>query len=213
MNGTQIWIQILGGMFGIAIMGFLAVPFITAPICRILNSAWNRSISDEFRIISGSPVQRYIRFLFWRQKWNYVLFLSIVGILVTLAFWDFSQMQFVFSPQKIFLVIYCIVFFGCIGTASGILCLSHRKSAINYSSKVIFLQLVCSFLFPSPIFIGMVFDQKYSFPPLVGFICGLLPIIIALSYLLVSIIIFYFRLGKVDDLLGEGIGMLEGKSA
>jgi hypothetical protein len=77
---------------------------------------------------------------------------------------------------------------------------------LPYTIKVVMLQLICSFLFPSPLFVGMLVDSLYNeVHSLAKFFIALSPLITAFIFLLVSLSVFYFRLAKVDDLLGEGV--------
>lgn len=214
MNGAQLWGAIGGGLFVVFFFSLIAVALITAPLCRILNSAWHRTIMEEFRVIAWSPQRRYLRFLFWRQSWNYLLILFMGACIFSLGFWDFKFMKPTVNPIALFFFIYSYLLFGCIGIGSGLLCLSLQKTALSYTWKVSFVHIICSIFFSFPLYVSMIFGlNQWKISPFFGIILGLLPILFAFLYFLISLVLFYFRLAKVDDLLGEGIGLLEGKSA
>ena len=208
MSFNVVMILGLTVLFAIAVGGIVGSVFLAMPLCRILEKAWESTKSDEMRVLSWTSMQRFLFFLRWKQKKNYLFLFLMFLLFCSPSAWHFEEMRpgFSFSRLLNILIIYVVFLFITLG--SGLFCLTVNRGKNSYTAKTTILMMVLSPMIAIPKVFGLIVTGTGgSFSPLQETLLLISPVFLSVVAFGVGAAFFIFRLGSVDIHLAEGNGV------
>ncbi len=176
------------------------------PFYRILLQAWSYTKSDEMRVISWSPITRFLFFLTWRQSFNFLLLilfflLSFLPIVVSYLSGEFDPYYYwgdILGSFNLYII------FGMTSLGCSIVFLQVRMGKLSYLIKASLLHIVIVPLISSPFFIELYSLANYSkWENHEIYLLRLLVYLFSFIFLVVCILFFHNRISNIDSQLGE----------
>ena len=177
------------------------------PISRILLQAWNNTKNDEVRVISWSPLSRFLFFLTWRQRFNYLLLilLFLLSFLPLVATYLSGEYDVKFYWGDILDLIEMHIMFSTTSLGCSIFFLQPKIGRIPYVIKASMLHILILPFIHSPGLIEIFSITKYSqLEEYEIYLLSVLVYFFSFLFLSFSIVLLFSRLSKLDSHLAEG---------